>query len=57
MQINFSKTPVAGNIAGAVFALGVIAICVTAMPALWYIAPAAILCGVGVALILHLTHR
>jgi hypothetical protein len=56
-QINASKIPVAGNIAGAIFALGVIAICVTAFPALWYIAPAAILVGCGVALLLRLSHR
>jgi hypothetical protein len=56
-QINYSKTPVAGNLAGAVFVLGVIGICVTAFPALWYIGPAAILVGAGVALLLRLSHR
>jgi hypothetical protein len=56
-QINASKIPVAGNVAGAIFALGVIAICVTAFPALWYIGPAAILVGCGVALLLRFSHR
>jgi hypothetical protein len=53
IQINFSKTPVAGNIAGAIVALGSIAICLVGLPALRNTFLAAIAFGCGIALILR----
>jgi hypothetical protein len=55
-QINYSKLQIGGNIAGAVFALGAIAIGVTGIPMVRYILPAAIVVGGGIALILHFAH-
>jgi hypothetical protein len=52
-QINMSKIPVGGGIAGAIFAVGSMAIFLTGIPAVRYIFPAAIVLGCGVALILH----
>jgi hypothetical protein len=52
-QINLSKIPVGGGIAGAIFALGSMLIFLIGIPALRYVFPAAIVFGVAVALILH----
>jgi hypothetical protein len=52
-QINFSKMPVAGDIAGAIVAIGSIAICLVGLPALRYGLPAAVVLGCGVALVLR----
>jgi hypothetical protein len=48
-----SRIPVGGGIAGAIFAVGSMAIFLTGIPAVRYIFPAAIVLGGGVALILH----
>ena len=57
-QINMSKIAVGGGIAGTIFAAGSMAILFIGIPALWYIFPAAIVLGLGVALILHfMRHR
>jgi hypothetical protein len=56
-QINISKMPIGGDVAGAIVAAGSIAICLVGLPALWYALPAAIVLGCGVALILRFTRR
>ena len=55
-QINVSKMPVGGGIAGAIFTLSSMAIFLIGIPALQYFLPAAILLGGGVALLIHF-HR
>lgn len=52
-QINVSKIPVGGGIAGTIFAVGSLLIFVVGIPALRYFLPAAILLGGAVALIIH----
>jgi hypothetical protein len=52
-QINMANIRVGGGIAGAIFAIGSMLIFLIGIPALWYIFPAAIALGCGVALILH----
>jgi hypothetical protein len=53
-QINMAKIPVDGNVAGAIFALGSVAICLTGIPVLGYLLLAAIVVGGGVSLMLRL---
>jgi len=52
-QINMAKIAVGGGVAGAIFAVGSMAIFLTGIPALRIIFPAAIVLGCGVALTLH----
>jgi len=52
-QINVSKIVFGGGIAGAIFTAGSMAIFLTGLPVLWYLFPAAIVVGGGVALALH----
>jgi hypothetical protein len=52
-QINSAKIPVTGNIIGAIVAAGSMAIFLIGLPVLWYVFPAAIALGCGVALVLH----
>jgi hypothetical protein len=52
-QINVSKIPGGGGIAGAMFAVISMMIFLIGIPALRYMLPAAIVVGCGVALILH----
>jgi len=52
-QINSAKIPVAGNIAGAIFALGAVAICFTGLPLVRVMLPAALLLGVAIAVVLR----
>jgi len=52
-QINSAKIPVGGGVAGAIFAIGSMAIFLTGIPVLRYIFPVAAALGCGVALILH----
>jgi hypothetical protein len=52
-QINLSKIPVGGGIAGAIFALGSMLIFLLGIPVLRYVFPAAVVLGLAVALILH----
>jgi hypothetical protein len=52
-QINMAKIAVGGGIAGAVFAVGSMAIFLIGIPAIRYVFPAAIVLGCGVALVLH----
>lgn len=52
-QINLSKIPVGGGIAGAIFALGSMMIFLLGIPVLRYVFPAAIVLGLAVAVILH----
>ena len=52
-QINVSKIPGGGGIAGAMFAVISTVIFLIGIPALRYMFPAAIILGCGVALILH----
>jgi hypothetical protein len=53
-QINVAKIRVDGNIAGAIFAVGSVAVCLVGIPALGYLALAAVVVGAGVALALRL---
>lgn len=52
-QINVSKLPVGGGIAGAIFTLSSMLIFLIGIPALQYFLPAAIVLGCGVALVIH----
>jgi hypothetical protein len=52
-QINLARIPVGGGIAGAIFAVGSMAIFLIGIPAIRYVFPAAIVLGCGVALVLH----
>jgi hypothetical protein len=52
-QINMAKIAVGGGIAGAIFAVGSMAIFLIGIPAIRYVFPAAIVLGCGVALVLH----
>jgi hypothetical protein len=56
-QINLSKIPVGGGIAGAIFALGSMLIFLLGIPVLRYVFPAAVVLGLAVALILHFAHH
>ena len=52
-QINVSKIPGGGGVAGALFALISMVIFLIGIPALRYMFPAAIVIGCGVALVRH----
>ena len=52
-QINVSKIPGGGGVAGAMFAVFSRLIFLIGIPALRYFLPAAIVLGCGVALIIH----
>ena len=52
-QINVSKIPGGGGVAGTMFAVISTVIFLIGIPALRYFLPAAIVLGCGVALILH----
>lgn len=52
-QINVSKIPGGGGVAGALFAISSMVIFLIGIPALRWMFPAAILIGCGVALALH----
>ena len=52
-QINVSKIPGGGGIAGALFAVISMVIFLIGIPALRYMLPAAVVLGSGVALVLH----
>ena len=56
-QINLARIPVGGGIAGAIFAVGSMAIFLTGIPVLRYIFSVAVVLGCGVALILHFTRH
>ena len=56
-QINVSKIPGGGGIAGALFAIGSMLIFLVGIPRLRYFLPAAIILGCAVALILRFTRR
>jgi hypothetical protein len=52
-QINLSKIPVGGGIAGAIFAIGSMLIFLIGIPVIRYVFPAAVLLGCAVALVIH----
>jgi fatty acid desaturase len=52
-QINISKIGVGGNLAGLLFAVSTAAIFLIGLPVLWYVFPAAIVLGGGIAVIFH----
>jgi hypothetical protein len=52
-QINVSKIPGAGGVAGAMFAVISMVIFLIGIPALRYMFPAAIVLGAGIAVIRH----
>jgi hypothetical protein len=52
-QINISKIRVGGGIMGAIFTVSCMSIFLIGLPVLWYIFPAAIALGGGIALAFH----
>src|ERR1700741_3749571 len=56
-QIDVSKIPAGGGIAGALFAIGSMMIFLVGIPRLRYFLPAAIILGCAVALILRFVRR
>ena len=52
-QINVSKIPGGGGVAGAMFAISSMLIFLYGIPALWFFFPAALVLGSIVALIIH----
>ena len=52
-QINSARIVFGGGVAGAIFTIGSMLIFLTGLPVLWYLFPAAIVVGGGIALILH----
>ena len=52
-QIDSSKIRVDGNIAGAIFVAGTVAICLIGIPWLWYLMAGALTLGGGIAMALH----
>ena len=56
-QINVSKIPIGGDIAGAIVAIGSVAICLVGLPMLRYVVPIAVAVGCGVALVLRFTRH
>jgi len=52
-QINLSKIPVGGGIAGAIFAIGSMLIFLIGIPVIRYVFPAAVILGCVVALVIH----
>lgn len=56
-QINISKIPGGAGIAGALFALGSMLIFLIGVPRLRYFFVAALILGLGIALILRFIHR
>ncbi len=52
-QINIAKIPVGGGVAGAIFAIGSMLIFLIGIPMVRVMFPAAIVLGLGIALILH----
>ncbi|GEM_PF-4879860 len=56
-QINMSKLPVAGGVAGAIFALATMSIFFTGVPLVRVFFPVAIAVGAGLALAFHFFHH
>ncbi len=56
-QINVSKIPGGGGIAGALFAVISMVIFIIGIPLVRFFLPAAILLGSGIALIIHSIHH
>ena len=52
-EINMSKIPVSGDLAGLFFAAGTVLIFYWGIPVLRYVFPAAIVAGCAIALALH----
>ena len=52
-QINASKIVFGGGFAGTIFTVGSMLIFLAGLPVLWYMFPAAVLLGCGVALVLR----
>ena len=52
-QIDLAKIPVGHGIAGAVFAVGSLAILVIGVPEIQVLLPAAVVAGCGIALVLR----
>jgi hypothetical protein len=56
-EINVARVPVDANIGGLMFAAATVIIFLLGIPLLWYLFPAAIGAGVGVAFLLRLMRR
>lgn len=56
-QINIAKIPFGAGLVGGIAAVGLLLIMLIDIPQLWYIAPAALVLGAGVALVLHFVKR
>ncbi len=52
-QINSAKIQVGAGVIGAVITIGSVLMFLIGIPLLWYVFPAAIVLGCGVALVLH----
>jgi len=56
-QINASRIPVGGGLAGAFCAAASMVIFLIGIPVLRYLFPAAVVLGCGVAIVLHFIHH
>lgn len=56
-DINMSKIPVGGGVAGLIFTVGCMLIFLLGVPVLWYFFAFAVAAGVGIAVFLHATDR
>jgi hypothetical protein len=54
-EINVARVPVDANVGGLIFAAATVIIFFLGIPLLWYLLPAAIVAGCGIALLLHFT--
>jgi hypothetical protein len=54
-EINVARVPVDANIGGLIFAAAAVVIFLLGIPLLWYLFPAAIGAGCGIAFVLHFT--
>jgi len=56
-EINVARVPVDANIGGLIFAASTVIIFLLGIPLLWYLFPAAVLAGCGVAFLLRRKHN
>ncbi len=56
-EINVARLPVDANVGGLIFAASTVVIFLLGIPLLWYLFPAALVAGCGIAFLLHFTRR
>jgi hypothetical protein len=56
-EINVARVPVDANIGGLMFAAATVIVFLPGIPLLWYLFPAAIVSGCGIAFLLRLLRR